>query len=102
MFDFLWHLTREDLVTSVFDAIFVYSGVSNVRQLVRDKQVKGFDWRNMALYALWNIWTIFVIYPHAALYLANVINSFYLLTQIVWLTLYVRYRRSKRFQSSQT
>jgi len=90
------HPTKQDLVTSAFDTIFVYSGIQNLRVLIRDKEVKGFDWKNMCLYALWNLWTIFVIYPEASLYLANMINFFYLLTQIIWLILFIKYSKEKR------
>lgn len=84
--------TQQDLITSIFDFIFVCSEIQNLRVLIKDKQVKGFDWRNMCLYSAWNIWTIFVIYPNASIYLANVINILYLLTQIVWLSLFAKYK----------
>lgn len=91
----LTHPSQQDLITSAFDLVFVYSGIQNVKMLVKDKQVKGFDWRNMCLYASWNIWTLFVIYPSASLYLANAINFIYLSTQLAWLVLFVKYRRTE-------
>jgi hypothetical protein len=94
--EFLHALTnpsRQDLITAIFDLIFVCSGISNVKRLIKDKQVKGFDWRNMCLYLAWNIWSTFVIYPAAQMHLANVVNFVYMLTQVTWLVLLVRYNR---------
>jgi hypothetical protein len=96
MNEFLEHIlypNQKDIVTCCFDLIFVYSGVQNVLCLLRDKVVKGFDWRNMCLYVLWNIWSVFVIYPDAGLYLALVVNTLYLITQLVWLALFSHYYR---------
>lgn len=83
----------EDLITTCFDAVFVYTGLANIHCLVRDKEVKGFDWKNMVLYVLWNLWSTLVIYPQANLYLANVMNVIYLTTQIIWIILYFKYKR---------
>ena len=87
------HPSRQDLITAVFDSIFVYAGVCNVKKLIKDKQVKGFDWRNMCLYLAWNFWSTFVIYPAAQMHLANVVNFVYMLTQVTWLVLLVKYNR---------
>ena len=96
----LFHPTQEDLVTAAFDVIFLFSGFNNLRSLYRDKEVKGFDWRNMVLYFLWNMWSIFIIYPKASLYLANLINCLYALTQVVWLSMYCYYRHESEQLSS--
>jgi hypothetical protein len=89
------HPSRTDLITAIFDTIFVCAGIENLRKLIKDKEVKGFDWKNMCLFLGWNVWSTFVVYPSASFYLANVINFIYMLTQITWLTLFFKYRNAE-------
>lgn len=86
-------ISPEDFFTCIFDLVFLYFGYQNNKALYRDKEVKGFDWRNVLLAVLWNIWSIVIIYPSAGLYYANVINMIYVITQVVWILMAWHYRR---------
>ena len=92
MLEYFLNPSNADLITSAFNIIFVYSNYLNLKTLIKDKTVKGFDWRNMILYFAWNIWSTCIIYPDAKLYIANIFNMIILLLQLTWIILYLHYR----------
>lgn len=83
----LLHTNQNDIYTSLFELVFLWTGIVNLKTIIRDKQVTGFDWRMMILYVAWNIWSIIAIYPPAALWYASALTALYILTQLVWIWL---------------
>ena len=43
MFEYFLNPSNADLITSAFNIIFVYSNYLNLKTLIKDKTVKGFD-----------------------------------------------------------
>lgn len=86
-------MSKDDFVTCIFDLIFVIAAFKNIQAILRDKQLKGFDWRNVVLYIAWNLWSISVIYPAANLYWANFLNMVLVFIQASWISLVLYYKK---------
>ena len=86
-------ISNADYFTSFFDLIFVLMQISNIKTILKDKDVKGFDYRSMLLYIAWNAWSLFYIYPTSGLYLASIITFILLVLQIVWFYLAVKIKK---------
>lgn len=88
-FEIFTFISKEDLITSIFDLIFLLTQIWIIRILLKDKVVKGFDPKSMILFIGWNIWSLLYIYPAANLFIASIITGILILSQLVWFLLAV-------------
>lgn len=91
----LSNISGADYFTSFFVLIFVLMQISNIKAILKDKDIKGFDYRSMLLYIAWNAWSLFYIYPASDLYLASVVTFILLVLQIVWFYLAVKIKKKE-------
>lgn len=52
-----------DVVNGAFEVLGAIATWFNVRTLIRDRIVRGIDYRSMAFFAGWGLWNL-VYYPH--------------------------------------
>ncbi len=89
-----------DIVTAIFDIIFVYNGFVNIMKLYRDKDVRGVSLSYWMLCIAWNAWSTFVVYPTANLLMAQYLCGVLMLQYTAWLAMAFYYRqRSKHDQT---
>lgn len=62
----------------------------NVRRILRDKLVRGFDWRVLGFFTLWGLWNLFY-YPHLGQWLSFFGGLWIVLVNTVYLGLMIYY-----------
>jgi hypothetical protein len=67
----------------------------NVRQLIKDKQVKGVSWPATAFFTAWGLWNL-IYYPHLGQWFSTIGGVALVVTNLTWLGLLYRYNRRQR------
>lgn len=80
-----------DFVNGLFETIGAFLILLNVRRLLRDKSVRGVDYRVSAFFALWSA---FNLYFYGSLHLSiSLIGAACMVAgQLTWLALAIKYR----------
>jgi hypothetical protein len=91
---------KPDLINGLFEGVGAALLWLNVRQLLRDKQVKGVHWGPVVFYVLWGCWNL-VYYPALQQRASFVGGIGVMLANAVWLCLLLRYRNSNAAQGGQ-
>lgn len=80
-----------DLVNGVFE---VGGGLIiwlNVFKIIKDKEVKGFDWRVSGFFSSWGLWNV-LFYWGVNCLVSWVGSMFLLLGNVVWLSYVLKYK----------
>lgn len=86
-------MSAPDLINGGFELIAAFAQAVNVRQLLRDRQVRGVDWRVTAFFTSWGLWNLFY-YPHLDQWLSFVGGLALVLVNAVWVAMALRYERT--------
>jgi hypothetical protein len=86
-------VTINDTVNGGFEAIGGICIWLNVRRLMRDKSVRGVDWRVTAFFWAWGIWNLF-FYPSLHQWASFAGGLVIVAGNFAWLWLAIKYRKS--------
>lgn len=79
-----------DAINCAFEMAAGATQTLNCRRLVRDRIVKGVDWRATAFFALWGFWNLFY-YPHLTQWLSFIGGVMVTTANVTWVVLALRY-----------
>ncbi len=85
-------MTAPDIVNGLFEVLGGLTTALNIRALMRDKEVKGVDWRLTFFYTAWGLWNLFY-YPHLGQWASFAGGVVIVAGNAVWLALVIHYRR---------
>ena len=81
-----------DMVNGLFEACGGLALCANIKQLLKDKQVKGIHWGSTLFFTSWGLWNCFY-YPHLDQWFSFLGGIFIATANIVWLALRVHYSK---------
>lgn len=84
-------MSLPDLINGAFEACGALALCANIRQLLKDKQVRGIHWGSTIFFTSWGLWNVFY-YPHLGQWASFAGGLFIALANIVWLVLRIKYR----------
>lgn len=88
-----------DLVNGLFEIVGGLTQVLNIRQLMRDKQVKGVSWPVTGFFTAWGLWNL-LYYPHLEQWFSFFGGILLVLTNSIWLALLMYYRKKDKDASN--
>lgn len=88
-------LLSPDLVNAAFEGAASFFILLNVRRILRDKLVRGTDWRVMAFFATWGYWNLFY-YPSLGQWLSFTAGLGTVVADTVYLALMIYYVHRER------
>lgn len=80
-----------DLVNAAFEVFAAFVASLNVRQILKDKEVKGVSVWPVIFFILWGIWNLFY-YPHLDQIWSGIAAGAMVAVNCVWLYLVIKYR----------
>lgn len=80
-----------DLVNGIFEMLGAVAIWGNVRRIVRDKQVKGVDWRVTLFFSSWGVWNLFY-YPALDQWFSFTGGLALVVGNTLWVALAIKYR----------
>lgn len=83
-----------DLINALFESAGGLFILLNIRRILRDKMVRGFDWRVMAFFTVWGYWNIFY-YPYLGQWLSFVAGIGIVAMNSIYVTLMLYYIRKE-------
>lgn len=87
-----------DLGNSLFEGIGAALTWINVRRLLRDREIKGIDWRVTAFWAAWGLWNL-VYYPSLGQWWSAAAGAVLVTGNLVWVWLAIRIKRTRSVPS---
>jgi hypothetical protein len=81
-----------DIINGTFELVGAVATFGYVRSLIRDRVVRGVDYRSMAFFASWGIWNL-IYYPHLDQWVSTVGGAALVAGNIAWLLLRLYYSR---------
>ena len=92
-------LAVPDLINCGFELLGGVSGIVNIRQLIKDKEIKGVAWHVTLFFLAWGLWNLY-FYSHLDQWLSFIAGIGLTITNLVWLVLLLYYtKRSPRDHS---
>jgi hypothetical protein len=85
-------LNPNDVINGLFELMGAACLVVNVRQALRDKQIKGVHWGPTIYFTAWGIWNLWY-YPSLNQWFSLAGGLAITLMNLVWLALVIRYWR---------
>jgi hypothetical protein len=85
-------MTIPDLINGAFEFFGGVALCANIRQLLRDKQVKGIHWGSTIFFTSWGVWNVYY-YPHLDQWVSFWGGLFICAANLVWLGLRLKYRK---------
>lgn len=79
-----------DLVNAVFEGAGGFFVYLSIRRLLRDKLVRGLDWKMLGFFTAWGCWNLFY-YPHLDQWLSFAAGLGLVVTNAVYLVLVLYY-----------
>lgn len=83
-----------DLINGLFELFGAILIAINVRQILKDKEIKGVHWIPTGFFSLWGFWNLFY-YPHLDQWLSFVAGVLLFITNTTWVSLMIYYGRKK-------
>ena len=83
-------MTLPDAVNGGFELLGAATQTLNIRQLLRDREVKGVHWGVTGFFAVWGIWNVF-FYSALHQWLSLGAGCGLVVTNSIWLTLLWRF-----------
>lgn len=84
-----------DLINAAFEALGGFILLLNVRRILRDKLVRGADWRVMGFFTLWGMWNLFY-YPHLGQWLSFAAGIWIAVVNTIYLALMIYYVQKEK------
>jgi hypothetical protein len=84
-----------DLLNGTFELFGGWFVIMNIRQLLRDKQVKGIHWGSSIFFTSWGIWNVYY-YPHLGQWISFTGGLLIAVANVVWLVLRLHYYQRRR------
>ena len=84
-----------DLVTGLFETGGMWFIALSIRQLFKDKLVRGVSWVHVAFFSTWGFWNLFY-YPHLEQWWAFVGGIGIVSANTIWLCLMIYYLRKEK------
>lgn len=83
-----------DIINGCFEAGGFLSAISNVRALLRDKQVKGIYWQAWCWFTAWGFWNVYY-YWHLSQFFSWAAGIGLAVTNLTWLAILCYYAATK-------
>lgn len=83
-----------DLVNGSFELVGGFFLWKNVRQLLKDKEVKGVHWGPTMFFFLWGLWNLFY-YPHLDQWFSFVGGLNIVVANGMWVYLMMKYTKNE-------
>jgi hypothetical protein len=87
-------MNTPDTVNGLFELLGGLTTWLNIRALMRDKCVRGVDWRLTFFYTAWGLWNLFY-YPSLDQWASFVGGVVIVAGNAAWLALVIKYRGNK-------
>lgn len=89
----MFGMSIADAINGTFELFGALSGLANIRQLIKDKEVKGVAWHVTLFFVAWGLWNLY-FYSHLHQWLSLAAGVGITATNVVWLGLLFRYKKS--------
>jgi len=83
-------MTLPDAINAAFEAAGAISQIFNVRQLLKDREVKGVHWGVTMFFGAWGLWNV-VFYSSLHQWLSLAAGCGLVITNSIWLILLWRF-----------
>lgn len=84
-------MNSPDVVNGAFEMLGAVAIWGNVRRILRDKMLKGVDWRVTLFFSAWGYWNLFY-YPHLGQWFSFAGGLALVAGNTVWVALALKYR----------
>jgi hypothetical protein len=84
-----------DLINGLFESVSGLMLWINVRQILRDKAVKGIHWIPTLFFTIWGYWNLFY-YPHLNQWLSFAGGLIMVAGNTTWIVLMIKYWKRSR------
>jgi hypothetical protein len=81
-----------DLINALFETLAGFFILLSIRQLYKDKRVRGLSVIHVTFFWLWGVWNVFY-YPHLGQPASLVGAVLVLLTNTIWTAMLIYYKR---------
>ncbi|RLD07556.1 MAG: hypothetical protein DRI65_04445 [Chloroflexota bacterium] len=88
-------MSWQDLVNGAYEMLGAPFIVLSIMNLLREKAVKGVDWRAVAFFSTWSMWNLYY-YPHLEQWASFLGGILIAAANLVWLVLMVYYIRKEK------
>ena len=85
-------INNADLVNGTFELLGAAFTLINVKQIIKDKQVKGVSVIPVVFFTLWGVWNCF-FYPLLNLWLSFTGGLSIVIINAIWLFLFFKYKK---------
>lgn len=86
-----------DALNAAFELVGALLIVLNIRRVLRDRMVRGVDWRVTAFFSAWGLWNIFY-YPHLGQWLSFIAGLLLVSANTTWVLLMLHFIRKEERQ----
>ncbi len=86
-------INTPDLINGAFEFFGGALNWLNVRQLAKDKQIKGVSLVPTAVFTLWGLWNLYY-YPHLSQWMSFAGGLIIVAANAVWVSLAWKYRKA--------
>lgn len=92
-------LNIPDLINGIFELLGGVAVFGHTMAVLRDKRVRGIDWRSSVVMVTWGFWNLYY-YPHLDQWLSFLGGIAIVAGNVVWLTGILYYLRKERLENA--
>ena len=85
----------QDVINGLYELFGAPFIVLSILRLLKDKAVKGVDWRAVAFFSTWSMWNLYY-YPHLEQWASFFGGILIAIVQLIWLVLMIYYIRKEK------
>lgn len=82
-----------DLINGSFEVLAGLLQIANIVQIYKDKSVKGVTIYPLLLFTVWGLFNLIFFYPTLQLWLSWMGGSIIIVTNVIWIILYFKYKK---------
>lgn len=87
-------MNTPDTINGAFELFGAVAATLNILKLLKDKSVKGVDWRVAAFWVGWGLWNLYY-YPHLSQWSSFIGGAFVVVANAAWVMLALKYLHPK-------
>ncbi len=83
-------MTWQDVINGTYELLGAPFILLSILNLLKEKKVKGVDWRAVAFFSTWSIWNLYY-YPHLGQWASFLGGIFIAVANAIWLGIMIYY-----------
>lgn len=83
-----------DIINACFEGLGAFFVAINIRKILIDKIVRGYDWKVMAFFTFWGVWNLYY-YPYLGQWFSFAAGVAIAVTNTIYLLLILYYIRKE-------